>query len=850
MNLAMQAWHAGDAPRVLELLEGQRPKVDQDDLRGFEWFYLWRLCNGGRMHLKGHTDAVLGLSYSPDGKTLASASADGTVRLWDTATGRERMALRGHAPWDVVFSPDGKILASGGKTTNDVILWNATTGKPIHTIPRRAYNLEFSPDGGTLLGGGSSTQMWDVASGAQRATFPEAGMIVGVLPDRKTIVTLADQYAMSGEVRFWDSENGKRRLTIPAINCHRAVLSPDGTQLAICGVGPVTLWDTATGKRQTAIPERKGDYRALAFSPDGKTLAVGGEDRTVAVWDLATGRQLGQEVHLDTVWAVAFSPDGKSVASATLGGAVTIWDLTPPEEATTIHNSTPIKSLRFSSDSNTLMVGGNPTTLLDVATGKATSVLPVTGVVAASADGNTVVRWNKDDAMNIWDLRAGRQIANIPEPRTDIKNWGLSLSPDGKMVATFCSWHGDSTVKLWEIATQQSRTLTRDRPVESSVLCAAFSPDAKLLAAGFQFQSIVIWDVATGKVKLTITQPPTMMTVHSVAFSPNGKTLAVGASTGAVTLWEVETGMLLASFRGHTATIFCLAFSPDGKTLATAGVDTIVRLWDVATGQERVTLKGHTSIIVWATFAPDGNTLATAGQDGTVRLWRASQEQEATAFRTKFDPEEPGSPAALLGTAHRLKAAGRAAEAKQAYKKASAGLEQLAAAYPKMTMYRQELGGLYRELGQWEKATVEYTNAIELKPDVWEVWSGRAFAHFNRQQWDKAIFDFSKAIDLAPGVHTNWFHRGYAHLHLMQWDKAAADFTKIVEGWPAEPGGWYLRAQAYAQLNQPDKALADLRLAIANGFDVERIKNNPNFAPIRSNDDFQKLLTRSEDKED
>jgi serine/threonine protein kinase/tetratricopeptide (TPR) repeat protein len=150
-------------------------------------------------------------------------------------------------------------------------------------------------------------------------------------------------------------------------------------------------------------------------------------------------------------------------------------------------------------------------------------------------------------------------------------------------------------------------------------------------------------------------------------------------------------------------------------------------------------------------------------------------------------------------------------------------------------------------LGRWEKAANEYTQVIRLKPDHKEAWSGRALADFHRQQWDNAVSDFTKAIFLAPQVRANWLYRGQAYLNLAQWDKAAANFAKVVDQWPNDPEGWYWHGVAYAQLNEPDKAVAELRQAIAKGFkDQDRIKNDPKLAPLRSNDDFKKLLATLE----
>jgi tetratricopeptide (TPR) repeat protein len=159
-------------------------------------------------------------------------------------------------------------------------------------------------------------------------------------------------------------------------------------------------------------------------------------------------------------------------------------------------------------------------------------------------------------------------------------------------------------------------------------------------------------------------------------------------------------------------------------------------------------------------------------------------------------------------------------------------------------------GDCYVRRGEFAKAAEDYSAAIKLKSDAWEAWSGRAFFHFNRQQWDRAISDYSKAIDLDPPVRTNWWHRGHAYLQLAQWDKAAADFGKVVDQWPDGSEGWYWRGVAFAQLNQPDKAIANLRQAIAIGFnDLEHMKNNPKLAPLRSREDFGKLMNELERKQ-
>jgi tetratricopeptide (TPR) repeat protein len=222
-----------------------------------------------------------------------------------------------------------------------------------------------------------------------------------------------------------------------------------------------------------------------------------------------------------------------------------------------------------------------------------------------------------------------------------------------------------------------------------------------------------------------------------------------------------------------------------------------------------------------------------------------------------------------------LKASGKTE--KEVRRQAIGFYEKLATANPQIPVYQQELAQLYSQFGEWDKAAAAYTKVIELKPDEkdarkkrgqlasnlqrwgeaiadyseaiklergdWEAWFGRGFAHSGLRQWDKAIADYSEAIRLAPDVHAPWHHRAGLYVHLRQWDKAVADYSKLLEKYPNDFNAWYGRGVGYANVKQPEKAIADLRQAIARGFrDVGHMKNDPVLEPLRSREDFKKLL--------
>src|SRR5262245_661885 len=611
MKLAQVAWDENRLGQMTELLERQRPQPGQADLRGFEWHYLWRLSNREVMRFEGHKLTVRAVAFAPDGKHLASGSIDGSIKLWDVATGQELFTRMRHTQkinpnsipgvHAIAFSPDGKRFVTSGA---DALanLWAAVTGQELLMLKGHTgvvTSIAFSPDGKRLASGSGdgTSKLWDAATGEELHTLNGGGVAVRSVAFSPNSQQLATGSA-SGAVKIWNVATGQELPTFQEQNGRvtSIAFSSDGKRLAISAAGKVKLIDAATGRELTPLTE-EAVISSVAFSPDGNQLAAGSQNGIVRLWDVANGQVL-QVIKAEGVRALAFSPDGKRLA--TCGGhTVRLWALTG---------------------------GPEPFVVINRPQGK----------FALSADSRRIVGAAFDNNPQFWDAITGQKLLTFPGNggvRREDKPLEFALSPNGKLLATRTS----EIIKLWNAGLGRELLTVKAQPGSGNYSTnlgsgALFFPDSKRLALGNGNGDVTLREASTGKelgVFKGLTTP-----VRSLALSPDGKRLAAGSTVGEVSLWDAVTRQELGKLRGLTAGgIDGIAFSPDGKRLALCNAEFIIRLFDVGTLQEITTLKGHGGSVTSVAFSPDGKRLASSSRDGTVRLWDLATGQELLTLK-------------------------------------------------------------------------------------------------------------------------------------------------------------------------------------------------------------------------
>ena len=570
----------------------------------------WDVLTGKFLRDIPSARTVTSISLSADGKLLAFAATDRVVVL-DLA-GRKSRELRviegehNKEPFRVAFrptAPGDPMLAT--TFDNTVVLWNARTGEKLDTLEHFATadmkSIAFSPDGKLLATGGTDFwYIWDVEKKERLFRGKSVPYSMAFSPDGKTLATSN----MEMTIEVLDVSDGKEALHIDVKNnvIEGIVFSPDG-KLLIGGGYQVSaqtsgldasfkIWDAATGVERKLKYGKTTSLEALALSPDGKLLAVGGDDKKVRLWNLASG-QVDQPLgDLKSILTdMAFAPDGKLLATTDMS-ATRYWDMTARRETSPgAAQQKGARGINFSS--------------------------PV-----YSPDGKLFATVEKENVIALRDAKTLKPLHLLSGHKSGI--YVVAFSHDGRLAA---SGSDDGETKLWDTATgRELRTLTGH---QASVRTIAFSPDNTLLATAGNDSTIKLRDVATGREARSLAVNNRL--VRSLSFTPDGQRLINGGVNGSespdrsmrvskgfennIQVWDVTTGRLVYNLSGHSSDIHYATLSADGQFIFTASEDGEVKIWRMSDGKEAATLisldDGE-----WLVVTPDGLF------DGSPAAWQ------------------------------------------------------------------------------------------------------------------------------------------------------------------------------------------------------------------------------------
>jgi WD40 repeat protein/serine/threonine protein kinase len=609
INLAYQAWQQSNLGKARRILARTRPAAGQEELRGWEWRYLWGLTRGDdSIEVARFNGGVFHLAFMDNDRTVAvgltgfGAEERGNF-LFDLARNRlsnRRVFGRSRLSVSASFPAKNWLVGSSGESNRwGISVLDATTLTEVRQLPVSSFlkAIAVSPAGDRIAayqgGTRSGVNVWrtddwsrSLISDPHGNYSAQAGGVGFLAAGKRIAIGWAN-----GNVSVYDSDTGAKLREFaahPDDGIDAMAVSPDSRVIATGAgytAGTVKLWNPLSGEQRGELTNHQAGIFTLTFSPNGNLLASGSADQTIRLWDTKTWSEVATlRGHEDEVFSLAFSADGRQLISGAKDGSVRLWQIPPAKRPPPV------------------WVSPNPSYTL-----------------AVSPDGRRLV--TREDDYVLWDLHTGEKLATLTELHDN--RGGCDFSPDGRQLLVAGP---KGKIRIWDFERHSLSEFDTGGREDVGGVKTLLGTNFLLAVWWTSADRIKIWNFETHQLlhEFEWSGPP----VQHGNFSRRGD-MAIGHGDGTVTLWNAASGMIQTNFLAHRRAVSGVAFTPDGRIMASAGEEGTARLWDLASHREKATLKGHLKSIRAVDISPDGRRLVTAaGGIESVKLWDMNTQQE------------------------------------------------------------------------------------------------------------------------------------------------------------------------------------------------------------------------------